>query len=419
LRIAYLLSPDVLRPVQQWRLVSSLYGQKLSLVEASSALIAINGICALRTGWLGFAALAGATLVVLALRLLHIASYHHVNSWGLKTNGRDPEAWARAFTVGAAATALLWSLTEIWVILGFDDPPLQLLTLLTLAGWMGVVVTRNAASPAVIYCQTFLPSFSCVIALALEKPGFVQIVIPFILLHLAATLATAHHLGIQSINMMDAEQALAEANEQLHQLSLTDSLTGIANRRALDSQLTSVWALSMREPADVALLMIDVDHFKLYNDCYGHLAGDECLRAIAAWVAGVSARGSDFAARYGGEEFAVLLPGTTEEGARDVAERLRQVVMIAGLPHATSPFGQVTVSIGVASIAPVTGDDPAVLITLADRALYDAKSAGRNQVRCAADRLVFGPFRMADPGLTGRKAATSLRMDPVDAARRF
>jgi diguanylate cyclase (GGDEF)-like protein len=381
----------MLRPAQQWRLVSSLFGQKLSLVEASSALIAINLICAVRTGWLGFAGLAAATSVILGLRLSHIAAYHHATAGGLRLG--NPEAWARAFTVGAAATALLWSLMEIKVLLGFDDPPLQWLTMLALAGWMGIVVTRNAASPAVVYCQTFLPTFACFIALALTELSFIQIVIPFLLLHLAATIATAHHLGRQNISLMDSEQELADANEQLQRLSRTDGLTGIANRRELDLQITSVWAFSMREGADVALLMIDVDHFKLYNDRYGHLAGDNCLRAIASCLKTSLERGTDLAARYGGEEFAALLPGTTEEGARDVAERLRQEVMSAGLPHTTSPFGQITVSIGIASIVPVRGIDPAALITLADRALYDAKTAGRNQVRCAVKRLTMIPSR--------------------------
>jgi diguanylate cyclase (GGDEF)-like protein len=100
------------------------------------------------------------------------------------------------------------------------------------------------------------------------------------------------------------------------------------------------------------------------------------------------ARGSDLAARYGGEEFAALLPGTTEAGARDVAERLKEALRTAALPHAGSPFGQVTVSIGVASMVPIAGADQSVLISLADRALYDAKTAGRNQVCCADRRLV-------------------------------
>jgi len=190
---------------------------------------------------------------------------------------------------------------------------------------------------------------------------------------------------------MESEKQLEDSNQKLLQLSATDGLTGIANRRELDSRLKSVWTLAIREASHVALLMIDVDHFKLYNDRYGHVAGDECLRAIASCLNVSLARGSDLAARYGGEEFAALLPGTTEAGARVVAERISRALMTAALPHDASSFGQVTVSIGVASIAPIAGSDQAVLITLADRALYEAKTEGRNQVRGATEGRLPGP----------------------------
>jgi diguanylate cyclase (GGDEF)-like protein len=208
---------------------------------------------------------------------------------------------------------------------------------------------------------------------------------------------------------MESEQKLEDMNQKLVQLTKTDELTSIANRRGFDSRLTAVWRSSIREAANVALLMIDVDHFKLYNDCYGHVAGDDCLQAIARCLTLAVARSSDLAARYGGEEFAALLPGTTEAGARKVAERLKQELITAALRHADSPFGQITVSIGIASIAPVAGGDQAVLITLADRALYDAKNAGRNQVRCATEVLVFGPSRpqQAKP-FTGNIAETNI-----------
>ncbi len=196
------------------------------------------------------------------------------------------------------------------------------------------------------------------------------------------------------MKLMESEQQFEDMNKQLLSLSATDGLTGIANRRSLDSRLTSVWTSSIREAASVALLMIDVDHFKLYNDCYGHVAGDNCLRVIANCLTISLARGSDLAARYGGEEFAALLPGSTEAGACEVAERLRQELMNAALPHDGSPFGQLTVSIGIASIVPVAGGAQAILITLADRALYDAKRAGRNRVLCATEGRMFGPSQV-------------------------
>jgi diguanylate cyclase (GGDEF)-like protein len=142
--------------------------------------------------------------------------------------------------------------------------------------------------------------------------------------------------------------------------------------------------MAVRGGLDLSLVLIDVDHFKRYNDHYGHLAGDDCLRAVAGHVASIVLRDSDLPARYGGEEFVLLLPGSTAPGAAEVAERLRRAVHDANLPHAASPIGRVTISLGVASLAPGQYDLPAQLVTLADQALYQAKQAGRNQIFLAA-----------------------------------
>jgi diguanylate cyclase (GGDEF)-like protein len=178
-----------------------------------------------------------------------------------------------------------------------------------------------------------------------------------------------------------AKRTLEGLNRSLELLSLEDSLTGLGNRRRFDLALQAECAHSARHGTPLALVMIDVDHFKRYNDLYGHPAGDECLRQVGAAVKSARGRAGDVAARYGGEEIAVLLPQTDLGGAFAAAERLRLAVEATGVVHAGSPFGQVTVSIGVASFAP--SDDPAApdrLLRSADRALYQAKAAGRNQV---------------------------------------
>ncbi len=175
---------------------------------------------------------------------------------------------------------------------------------------------------------------------------------------------------------------LAEANRRLEALAASDGLTGIANHRLFERHLAGEWARATRDNSEIALLMIDVDHFKAYNDALGHPRGDTCLKAIAAAAAASASRPGDLAARYGGEEFAVILPGTGIEGARNVAEQIRWDLARLALPHPASPVGKcVTVSIGAAALRPAEGREASDLVAAADEALYRAKGEGRD--RCA------------------------------------
>lgn len=178
-----------------------------------------------------------------------------------------------------------------------------------------------------------------------------------------------------------AEDQLAKANRILEVLALQDSLTGLANRRAFDDALLREFRRTARERAPLALVLIDADHFKGYNDLYGHPAGDAALCAIANAVRRSLQRPGDFAARYGGEELVVLLPSTDQSGAKALAERIRQQVRLLDLEHVGSPHGVVTISAGVAAIHPAIDGGPADLLDAADHALYAAKASGRDQVR--------------------------------------
>jgi diguanylate cyclase (GGDEF)-like protein/PAS domain S-box-containing protein len=175
-----------------------------------------------------------------------------------------------------------------------------------------------------------------------------------------------------------AEDELNLAFTRAANLALMDSLTGIANRRQFDDIMDREMRRAMRDNSSLSLLMIDVDHFKGFNDLYGHIAGDECLRVIAHAIQEVIHRMTDLFARYGGEEFVAVLPNTDSRGAQIVAEQIRSAVERIGLPHAGSPHGVVTVSIGCATqkLSPETIGNP--LLLAADAALYQAKSADRN-----------------------------------------
>jgi len=179
----------------------------------------------------------------------------------------------------------------------------------------------------------------------------------------------------------ETRDALQAANQVLERLVGEDGLTGIANRRRLDATLHVEISRCAREGKPLAMILADIDHFKAFNDYYGHPAGDACLREIATLITGSAQhRASDLVARYGGEEFAILLPNTELAGARKVAERIRQAVESARLAHSRSPLGHVTLSFGVHARLPRPGDAPETLLNPADKALYAAKGAGRNRV---------------------------------------
>ncbi|MCG5240148.1 diguanylate cyclase domain-containing protein [Azospirillum doebereinerae] len=170
----------------------------------------------------------------------------------------------------------------------------------------------------------------------------------------------------------------------LRSLSFLDGLTGIANRRRFDETMEREWRRCARIQQPVSLVILDVDHFKAYNDQYGHQSGDECLRAVAEVLAERMKRPCDLVARYGGEEFVCLLPETENRGAAQVAEWLRAAVADCGIPHANSPVApHVTISLGVATMVPATGRTPDQLAQAADQLLYQAKRAGRNRVQGA------------------------------------
>lgn len=180
------------------------------------------------------------------------------------------------------------------------------------------------------------------------------------------------------------EEELVRLQRELEALSYKDGLTGVANRRMLDQVLAREWASAYRNQQPLSLILIDIDFFKEYNDHYGHVAGDDCLRRVAELLASAAARPRDLAARYGGEEFVLVLPETDAEAAMAVAERCRGLVLDEMIPHARSTAaGCLSISVGVGTVVPAEDASPEAFIAEVDRSLYRAKAEGRNCI-CGA-----------------------------------
>lgn len=177
------------------------------------------------------------------------------------------------------------------------------------------------------------------------------------------------------------EEKLINLQKELEALSFKDGLTGIANRRQLDACLELEWTSARRSEQPLSLILLDIDFFKQFNDLYGHIAGDKCLRSVAQTLALAIARPRDIAARFGGEEFVILLPETDEIGAQEVAERCQRLIEKLRIPHEKTGGSQfVTFSMGVGTIIPSPGMEPSGFVHAVDTLLYAAKQKGRNRI---------------------------------------
>jgi diguanylate cyclase (GGDEF)-like protein/PAS domain S-box-containing protein len=202
--------------------------------------------------------------------------------------------------------------------------------------------------------------------------------------NLLRTHAAEQQLTVLNRQLQQQKRQLETVNRALQYLATYDSLTEVRNRRFFNDYLDTEWRRLAREEAPLSLIMCDIDYFKLYNDTYGHQAGDECLRQVAQVLQGSVKRSADLVARYGGEEFAIVLPNTDIEGAACVAERIAQQVRDLQIRHAQSAVSEyVTLSLGVACCIPAPMSQPATLIAIADESLYRAKAAGRDRVSVA------------------------------------
>lgn len=354
-----------------------------------------SGIGSLLVAWAQYGMLPGklalawlaAVYLTIGLRLLIIRHYRARQSKGEASPG---EAMRFALTVGLSG--VVWGLAGLFLI---DTSPIGMVVTITAiqAMVMGAALTLSAFLPA--FFAFTVPAMLPMILVLASRGGAADMALAlysaiFLILIIGNAKRfnnTLRQTWQLSFDKEDLVCALTKAHDLQSTLAQTDGLTGIANRRRFDAALQQEISRHQRSGGQLALLILDVDHFKNYNDTYGHLAGDACLQRIAQVLGKHLHRGTDLAARYGGEEFAGILPATELAGALWLAEQIRSDVEKLNIEHAASANADhITVSIGVASLPGRQLGSPSELIDLADQALYAAKQDGRNRVVSAPEK---------------------------------
>ncbi len=342
-------------------LIGTLFGRASNVLMVALA----AGICGAASWWRGgggaTATVAAVEVVLLTTRCLVILAFQRR---ALRGPVSDVEGWLVAFSALAVPSSCCWGAMCLVALASSSDPVLQLLPVLSTVGTAGAVAARNSAVPRLAALQLGCSLVPILAGCLLAKDRGMRLL-------LLLVPAMAAGLAILVIERNEQLVALIETQGELARLSETDHLTTLANRRTFDARLLD--ARLARMP--LALLLIDVDHFKAFNDRHGHPAGDELLRQLAAVLKG-TLRDADLLARYGGEEFAVLLHDGDATSGKELGERLRLAVLNAHLgPHGGSVM---TISVGVAAVAGPAGYEK--LLEEADGALYASKRSGRNMV---------------------------------------
>lgn len=328
-------------------------------------------------------------LLVLAIVVSRIVFY--VKFLKVREQPFSGKQWKKAYLLLAFTSGVIWG-ASAFIIFPAGNPSLIALSVLVIASLSAATTVSHSAlkmgptawaAPAMLLyvVRCFLEGFET------YTVGFLIIVYLFAVLNYSfkhnTTIASSVSLKFENLELLDE---LRKANDILRHASAIDGLTGLANRRRFDEVMDQEWRRALREQRPFSLIMLDIDHFKSYNDNYGHQAGDDCLKKVAAVVAGTVKRPADLAARYGGEEFMVVLPDIDIRGAVELGEKLRIAVEVLGVPHAhSSAASVVTISVGAASLVPEHGMDPSHIIKLVDTALYAAKRSGRNRVKAAEE----------------------------------
>jgi diguanylate cyclase (GGDEF)-like protein len=271
--------------------------------------------------------------------------------------------------------------------------PALLIAVFRLRATGGAIAILLIAAPSVYMTERAHGAFS-ISGASSDHHGFL---ILQLFLCVNVVILYAVNAALTARDRLQAE--ITDAYHEADTKATRDYGTGLANRLSFDRQLAREWQFALREEEAISLLLVDVDHFKLYNDHYGHLAGDECLRRVANILSITARRSTDMVSRFGGEEFALILPAAPDGGAFTLAERIRQAVLDSQIAHLPYTAGMVTVSIGVATLVPTPKLTKGDLVKSADRALYEAKRLGRNRVSVwDSSQKDFPPHSDMHPG---------------------
>jgi diguanylate cyclase (GGDEF)-like protein len=371
---------DILR--EQVRLVM----KQLPTMQMTSILVALV-LSYTVSDIVPFANIVAWVLMVLAIAVSRIVLYLRFQKVREQPFAGDP--WGKAYLLLTFISGVIWGASAFFIFPAGDPALISLFVLVIASLSAATTVSHSAlklgptawAAPAMLLyavrCyQEGYESYTV---------GILIIVYLFTVLNYSfkhnSTIAASVALKFENLALLEE---LRKANDILRHASSIDGLTGLANRRQFDETLDREWRRALREQASISLIMLDIDHFKAYNDNYGHQEGDDCLKKVAAVIAEVVKRPADTAARYGGEEFMVVLPDTDIRGAIELGERLRIAVEVLGVPHAhSSAASVVTISVGAATLVPEHGMESSRLVKLVDTALYAAKRDGRNRVKTA------------------------------------
>jgi diguanylate cyclase (GGDEF)-like protein len=378
-------------------------------------LLGVIGFVGTGSFWYLAGSLVSGALGAWRLRQTHMYATSRANATAV--------TWAKRSIWGGWATAAVWGGWSA-VVLFEPEKSIVIMVISAQSGCVIGAAVRNCGVRVVAEGQALITLIPLFVACLLSGNIYLMLYAGFVLIHLYAALALGKTLHRQTLRLLlqdeektelvgrleAAKQELEAMNQNLETLAGTDALTGVANRRAFDLAVAREWRRLEREQTSLSLLLLDVDHFKAFNDLNGHQAGDACLRDVAAAIVSALRRPDDLVARYGGEEFAVLLPSTPRCGGIKIAEDIREAISAAAIPHDASHFRRIIASIGVAWTASGQETTAEQLTARADASLYAAKRAGRNCVH-ASD---IGEFAETGETIRGRHVA----VPSVRASRR-
>ncbi|EGV31926.1 diguanylate cyclase [Thiorhodococcus drewsii AZ1] len=320
-----------------------------------------------------------ALLAVTLGRFALVLAYHNRR----QRQTHHTQSWERYFILGSLASGLTWGFAGI-ILFSPNSFPHQVFLAFTLGGMIaGAVPVLSSLPPS--FHAFLIPTLSPITLQMLIQGDSIHTTMGVMLiifaLAMTASSARVYRLSRETAELRLKLSQAIEDQLTLNSMARLDPLTGLGNRRLFDETLNDEWKRALRTGNRFSLIMADIDYFKRYNDCLGHLAGDACLTRVAKAMAAVAKRPGDKVARIGDEEFAFLLPNTPSEDALGIAEQVRQRIEALRIKHPNSPIADhVTISLGAADLIPNPGRVPSDLIEAADTALYAAKRQGRNCV---------------------------------------